>query len=101
MFSGTTTSPAESTRSWTPAIIGRAITGAGLRSLATWVISSSVRPATFWKADPDLSHYDLIVPCGLADRKVTSLHKELGDDTPSLEEAKAAMTRAFRTKLNS
>ncbi|MCH7573356.1 MAG: lipoyl(octanoyl) transferase LipB [Planctomycetes bacterium] len=51
--------------------------------------------------DPDLSHYDLIVPCGLPGRKVTSLLKELGDDAPSLEEAKVALTSAFRTKLNS
>ena len=49
--------------------------------------------------DPDLSHYDLIVPCGLAGRSVTSLQKELGDQTPSMEKTKAILTREFRTKL--
>ena len=33
--------------------------------------------------DPDLSHFDLIVPCGLSGRPVTSLRRELGDGCPS------------------
>ncbi len=49
--------------------------------------------------NPDLNHFDLIVPCGLAGRKVTSLQKELGDQTPSMEKTKAVLTREFRTKL--
>ena len=31
-------------------------------------------------ADPDLSAYDRIVPCGIADATVTSLSSELGRD---------------------
>lgn len=34
--------------------------------------------------DPDLSHFDLIVPCGLTGRPVTSLKKETGDRCPPL-----------------
>ena len=49
--------------------------------------------------DPDLSYYDLIVPCGLAGRSVTSLQKELGVETPSMEKIKVVLTREFRTKL--
>jgi lipoyl(octanoyl) transferase len=32
--------------------------------------------------DPDLSAYDRIVPCGIADATVTSLSRELGRDVP-------------------
>jgi lipoate-protein ligase B len=37
---------------------------------------------------PDMSHFNLIVPCGLHGRAVTSLKQELGDRCPSMEEAK-------------
>jgi lipoyl(octanoyl) transferase len=36
-------------------------------------------------ADPDLSAYDRIVPCGIADATVTSLSRELGRDVPVAE----------------
>ena len=35
--------------------------------------------------DPDLSAYDRIVPCGIADATVTSLSRELGRDVPVAE----------------
>ena len=35
--------------------------------------------------DPDLSWYDRIVPCGIADAGVTSLSAELGRDVTVLE----------------
>lgn len=34
---------------------------------------------------PDMTHFQTIVPCGLADRPVTSLREQLGDDCPSFE----------------
>lgn len=37
--------------------------------------------------DPDLSHFGLIVPCGLHGREVTSLRVEAGDRCPSTDEA--------------
>jgi lipoate-protein ligase B len=43
--------------------------------------------------DPDLSHFGLIVPCGLPGRAVTSLRAELGSSFPSMEEAKRGLTR--------
>ena len=47
----------------------------------------------------DLSYFDLIIPCGLSDRGVTSLSKLLGNDAPSMERVKSALThqvlRAF------
>ena len=42
--------------------------------------------------DPDLAHFDLIVPCGLAGRPVTSFKLLLGDACPSLDEVKAVLS---------
>jgi lipoate-protein ligase B len=41
----------------------------------------------------DLSYFDLIVPCGLAGRAVTSLQKLLGDATPPMDTVKSALSR--------
>ena len=38
--------------------------------------------------ETDLRYFDLIVPCGLAGRPVTSLRQLMGDRTPSLDEVK-------------
>ena len=42
----------------------------------------------------DLSHFDLIVPCGIADRGVTSLGRLLGRDL-SMHEVEEAVVKAF------
>lgn len=44
--------------------------------------------------NPDLSYYDKIVPCGLADKGVTSLRKELGKEV-SMAAYKAVFLMAF------
>jgi lipoyl(octanoyl) transferase len=41
-----------------------------------------------------LDHFDLIVPCGLAGRRVTSLEQELGRSVP-LEDVEEALVRHF------
>lgn len=46
--------------------------------------------------DPDLSHYGLIVPCGLAGRPVTSMRRELGDACPPMGEVKGTLVDALR-----
>jgi lipoyl(octanoyl) transferase len=43
----------------------------------------------------DLRYFDLIVPCGLAGRRVTSVSEELGPALPSMERVKQALTRRF------
>lgn len=48
---------------------------------------------------PDLSHFDLIVPCGLADRGVTSIREELGDESPGMEEVSNALQEEFMIGL--
>lgn len=39
----------------------------------------------------NLDHFDLIVPCGLAGRKVTSLQRELGEGCPGMDTVKSAL----------
>ena len=43
----------------------------------------------------NLSHFDLIVPCGLAGRTVTSMRREIGDACPSIAEVKDVVVRGF------
>jgi lipoyl(octanoyl) transferase len=47
--------------------------------------------------DPDLSHFGLIVPCGLAGRPVTSLKAILGDSCPTMTEVKDRMMDAMES----
>lgn len=47
----------------------------------------------------DLSHFDTIVPCGLAGRGVTSLQRLLGDDAPSMPTAKRDLVAALVEQL--
>ncbi|UYV13027.1 MAG: lipoyl(octanoyl) transferase LipB [Phycisphaera sp.] len=41
--------------------------------------------------DPDLTHFSLIVPCGLHERSVTSMRAVLGDACPSFRATQAAL----------
>jgi lipoate-protein ligase B len=43
----------------------------------------------------NLEHFDLIVPCGLAGRSVTSMQKILGDQCPSMNEVKQVVSEIF------
>lgn len=44
----------------------------------------------------NLQHFQLIVPCGLAGRPVTSMAQALGDACPSMDEVKRAFVKQFR-----
>ena len=44
--------------------------------------------------DPDLRHYDAIVPCGITDAEATSVRRELGS-APSMSEVKRGVAAAF------
>ena len=45
--------------------------------------------------EPDLSHFELIVPCGLAGRAVSSVRGELGAAGPDLERVKGVFVETF------
>jgi lipoyl(octanoyl) transferase len=47
----------------------------------------------------NLAHFDLIVPCGLAGRAVTSLERELGPACPAMDAVKTAIVDEFRAAL--
>ena len=47
----------------------------------------------------DLSHFELIVPCGLTGRAVTSMHREL-DGCPAMQQVKDALVQAFRSAVD-
>ncbi|MFW6337275.1 MAG: lipoyl(octanoyl) transferase LipB [Phycisphaeraceae bacterium] len=47
----------------------------------------------------DLSHFQTIVPCGLSDRSVTSLHELLGEDAPDMTTVKQTLTEQFQRAL--
>lgn len=51
--------------------------------------------------DPDLSHFDLIVPCGLRGRGVTSVRRELGVACPEMAQVKRVMADAFVSAVQS
>lgn len=44
----------------------------------------------------NLAHFDLIVPCGLAGRGVTSLRRELGEACPAMDAVKRALAEEFQ-----
>lgn len=47
----------------------------------------------------DLSHFDVIVPCGLTGRGVTSMERLLGDRTPEMRIVKARVIDCVRSRL--
>ena len=49
----------------------------------------------------DLSHFDLIVPCGLTGRTVTSMQHEIGDACPPIAEVKDVVVRGFEQAIAS
>jgi lipoate-protein ligase B len=50
--------------------------------------------------DPDLRMFDLIVPCGLVGRPVTSLRQELGQRAPDMAGVKQALTATLREAVS-
>lgn len=48
----------------------------------------------------DLSFFDLIVPCGINDRGVTSMRQILGEKCPTMDNVKSVLTRNLKQSLN-
>ncbi|MDP6987757.1 MAG: lipoyl(octanoyl) transferase LipB [Phycisphaerales bacterium] len=49
--------------------------------------------------DPDLSHFEFIVPCGLHGRGVTSMREALGDGCPTMDVVKHAVRTVFSAAI--
>lgn len=47
----------------------------------------------------NLDHFNLIVPCGLAGRSVTSMQRELGERSPGMDQVKSAMIDQFQSAV--
>ena len=45
--------------------------------------------------DTDLSFFELMIPCGIQGKGVTSMKRELGDNCPSLQEVQQVFLRQF------
>lgn len=88
----------DATGVWVPADDGpaRKIAALGVR-LSRWCSMHGLAI----NVDPELGHFDLIVPCGLKDRSVTSMRQELGDACPSLERVRDELVSQFLMIFNS
>lgn len=69
---------------------GEKIAAIGIAVKSSWTTMHGFS----FNINPDLSHYSLIVPCGLADRGVTSLQKLLGRSV-SRQEVQGRIVRHF------
>ncbi|MAI66846.1 MAG: lipoyl(octanoyl) transferase [Phycisphaerae bacterium] len=50
--------------------------------------------------DPAMDHFNLIVPCGLAGRQVTSMRALLGESCPSMQSVKEIVSNVFAEAVN-
>ncbi|MBI5376960.1 MAG: lipoyl(octanoyl) transferase LipB [Candidatus Schekmanbacteria bacterium] len=48
-----------------------------------------------FNVNPDMSHFDLITPCGIKDKGVTSLSALLGNALPSIDEIRKSIVESF------
>ncbi len=79
----------------TGAWVGAAKIGAiGVR-ISRWITSHGFA----FNVDPNLDHFDLIVPCGISDKSVTSLRRLVGSDLQT-EEVEDSLVRHLSEVFN-
>lgn len=52
-----------------------------------------------FNVDPDLSHFDYIVPCGIRDKEVTSLRKEMAPNVPDVDMVTEELIQGLATQF--
>ena len=76
------------------------VNGAKVAAIGIGVYRGVTFHGTAINVDPDMTHWQLIVPCGIADKPVTSMRQLLAKPV-SVEEVGEAFVRAFIAVLNS
>jgi lipoyl(octanoyl) transferase len=91
-FGVQTTRVAGKTGVWT--IAGGSIQEKKIAAIGVHIARGITSHGFAFNVNPDLRDFQLIVPCGIADREVTSLEREL-DPPPTMEAVRNAVARQF------
>lgn len=80
---------------WVPSAAGRNVPMKKIAAIGVAVKQWVTYHGAALNVENDLSLFEGIIPCGIADCQVTSLQKELKENSPSLPEVKKAIEQAW------
>jgi lipoyl(octanoyl) transferase len=72
---------------------------AKIAAMGVRIARNTTRHGLAMNVEPNMGHYELIVPCGLADRAVTSMAELLGQDMPTMAQVKAELVKQMHASL--
>jgi lipoate-protein ligase B len=90
---------ASATGVWVPGPSGEASDGAKIAAMGVRLRKWVSMHGLALNVVPDMSHFNLIVPCGLVGRPVTSLKLLLGDAAPTMDQVKPVLVDALTKEL--